>query len=68
MLSPSEKQDLDKIQRCLRSEDGKVLMVKLIEYYKRSDSQLKSARDTVDIYRYQGHLEALANVLKLEED
>jgi hypothetical protein len=57
----------DKIRRCLQSEDGKFLVERLLGMYHRHMSQLKTAREPVDIYRYQGRIESLELILKMRE-
>lgn len=58
----------DKINKLLRSEDGLILTAYVIELFNRVSSQLKTSRDTVDIHRYQGRLEAYEQILKLREE
>lgn len=68
MLSQDEAKRLERIQRCLRSEDAKELIDKLNELNNRAITQLKSARELIDIARWQGKIEAFETVLKLREE
>ncbi len=63
-----EQMERDKISRCLRSDDGKVLTQRVAEYVRRCQLQLNTARDVVDIHRYQGQIQAYETILKLRED
>lgn len=67
-LAAQHKAVDDKIQRCMRSDDGKVLIEKLLELHHMSSTQLKTAREVVDIYRYQGRIEAFELILKMREE
>lgn len=58
----------DKIKRCLRTDEGKELIDKIQDLCKRTTNQLKTARDVIDIHRYQGRLEAWEQILKMKED
>lgn len=68
MLATDEIRQNERIQRCLRTDDGKELINKLLNFCFKTTNQLKTARDEVDIHRYQGRLEAYEQILKMKED
>jgi hypothetical protein len=59
---------LDKIDRCLRTEDGLTLISRIHYYINQAQNQLKTARDVIDIHRYQGQISAWETILKLREE
>jgi hypothetical protein len=59
---------LDKIERCLRSEDGLVLINHIHHNLQQVQRQLNTARDPVDVHRYQGKIDAYETILKLREE
>lgn len=67
-LQEQEETRISKIARGLRTEDGKALIEWILESHQRNSTQLKTNRETVDIYRNQGKLEALESILKLREE
>lgn len=58
----------DKIQRCLRSDEGKLLVERLLELHHQYSTQLKSNRELVDIHRNQGKIEAIEVILRMREE
>jgi hypothetical protein len=68
VLSPIEDERLDKVRRCLRTDEGKELIAYLSDRLQRHHAQLKSSREILDIYRYQGRIEECETILKLREE
>ena len=63
-----QEQQADKIQRCLRSEEGKFLVSWLNEQLYRDQTQLEGASELIEIGRWQGRVETLRKILKLKEE
>lgn len=68
MLSELDQLNLERIRRCLTTEDGRVLVSWINGLFQRVSTQLRTSRETVDIHRYQGKLEAYDQILRVREE
>jgi len=67
-LRDQQKLEDDKIARCLRTDEGKVLVERLLSRKYQAQYQLGSYKEPVDIYRAQGHLDEIEYILRLREE
>jgi hypothetical protein len=67
-IAQADQRQRERIAKLLRSDDGKELITKLVDLHQRTSNQLKTARDVIDIHRYQGRLEAYEQILNMKEE